>query len=68
MEMSFGMKNRKTTLIYMMIWMIGAVQETNYRGKTLRKVWMITRIVAVLAGTRVRRLHPMKDESMSNYF
>ena len=34
---SFGMKNGKTTWIYMMIWMTGAAQEMNYQGKTLRK-------------------------------
>ena len=56
MEVSFGMKNGKTTWIYMMIWMTGAAQEVNYKGKTLRKVWMIARIVAVLVGTRVGKL------------
>ena len=68
MEVSFGMKNGKTTWIYMMIWMTGAAQETNYQGKTLRKAWVIARIVVVLVGTQVGRLYPMKDESMSNYF
>ena len=46
---------------------LDVAQETNYRGKTPRKAWMITR-KAVLVGTRVGRLYPMKDESMSNYF
>ena len=37
-------------------------------GKTPRKAWMIARIAAVLVGTQVGRLYPMRDESMSNYF
>ena len=48
--------------------MTGAAQETNDQGKTPRKTWMIAKIAAVLVGTRVGRLYPMKDESMSNYF
>ena len=48
--------------------MTGVGKETNYQGKTLRKAWMIARIAAVLVGTRVGRLYPMMDESMSNYF
>ena len=48
--------------------MTGAAQEKNYQGKALRKTWMIVRIAAVLVGTRVGRLYPVRDESMSNYF
>ena len=68
MEASFRMKHEKMTWTYMMTWMTGAAQEMSYRGKTPRKAWVIARIVAVLAGTQVGRLYPMKDESMSKYF
>jgi len=68
MEVSLGMKHEKMTWTYMMIWMTSAALEKNYRGKTPRKTWMIVRIIAVLAGTRVGRLYPMKDEPLNNYF
>ena len=39
-----------------------------YQGKTLRMAWMIAKMAAVLVGTRVGRLYPLRDESTSNYF
>ena len=68
MEVSFGMKHGKTTWTSMMIWMTGAAQEMNYRGKTPRKTWMIAKIVVALAEIQVGRLYPMKDEPLSKHF